>query len=64
MVLELLEAYHQQHNDVPARLLFFRDGVSEGELAAVQSKEIPQVPFGLHLHPLRSVSAQATSVPL
>ncbi|KAK9811129.1 hypothetical protein WJX73_005016 [Symbiochloris irregularis] len=43
MVLELLEAYHQQHNDVPARLLFFRDGVSEGELAAVQSKEIPQI---------------------
>ena len=43
MVEELLEAFDTKNGRLPDKLIFFRDGVSEGELAAVQTKEIPQV---------------------
>ena len=45
MVTELLTAFYNYSQNVPERLLFYRDGVSEGELAAVQSVEIPRVIF-------------------
>lgn len=45
MVVALLMAFYNTCQCQPEKLIFFRDGVSEGELAAVQSKEIPQVPI-------------------
>ena len=43
MVLELIKAFYQKNGIAPVKLIFFRDGVSEGEVGAVLSKEIPQV---------------------
>ena len=43
MVKDLLLSFYQKHKIAPQRLIFFRDGVSEGELATVQRLEIPQV---------------------
>ena len=46
MVKDLLRSFFLKHEIEPKRLIFFRDGVSEGELATVQRLEIPQVSAG------------------
>ncbi|KAG0149361.1 hypothetical protein CROQUDRAFT_653652 [Cronartium quercuum f. sp. fusiforme G11] len=37
----LLSKYHDRNNVLPKRIIFYRDGVSEGQFAQVISKEIP-----------------------
>ena len=46
MVKDLLLSFYLKQPVTPKRLIFFRDGVSEGELATVQRLEIPQVCAG------------------
>jgi hypothetical protein len=44
MVKDLLISYYKATNGKkPKRLLFYRDGVSEGQFAEVSRTEIPQV---------------------
>lgn len=45
MVKDLLISYYKSTGSKkPKRLLFYRDGVSEGQFAEVSRTEIPQVP--------------------
>jgi eukaryotic translation initiation factor 2C len=39
----LLEEYRLKNGNLPEILVFYRDGVSEGQFAEVQQMEIPQV---------------------
>lgn len=44
MVVELLTEYQKVNNNaLPENLIFFRDGVSEGQLAKVAATEIPNI---------------------
>lgn len=43
MVKELLKAFYQQTGQKPTRMLFYRDGVSEGQFKAVLEQEIKQI---------------------
>ncbi len=44
VIKELLMEFYQCNNKMkPERLIFYRDGVSEGQFEAVQRLEIPQV---------------------
>lgn len=40
MVTELLQTYHRRNNVLPARLIFYRDGVSEGQFDQVRDLEV------------------------
>ena len=42
-VHSLLLAWRDKNNCLPERLIFYRDGVSEGQFKTVQSLEIPQL---------------------
>lgn len=42
-VVQLLDAFYAKNQTTPEKVIVFRDGVSEGELPVVQSREIPQV---------------------
>lgn len=41
MVMELMKKYNQRTGTLPQRLLFYRDGVSEGQFPQVINQEIP-----------------------
>ncbi|KAF9181636.1 Eukaryotic translation initiation factor 2C [Haplosporangium sp. Z 11] len=43
LVHELLIAFHHQNNRYPARILFYRDGVSEGQYAEVMKTEVEAI---------------------
>lgn len=43
MVMNLLIKFYKTTKQKPARLIFFRDGVSEGQFANLQRFEVPQV---------------------
>ncbi|RAL67317.1 hypothetical protein DID88_008079 [Monilinia fructigena] len=43
MVEERLEAYHQYNGQLPAHILFYRDGVGETQYGMVFEEELPQV---------------------
>lgn len=43
MMVERLQAYRLKNNKFPSNVLFFRDGVSEGQFAQVKAKEVPQI---------------------
>ncbi|KAB8294275.1 hypothetical protein EYC80_009701 [Monilinia laxa] len=43
MVEERLEAYHQHNGQLPAHILFYRDGVGETQYGMVFEEEFPQV---------------------
>ncbi|THY25477.1 Piwi-domain-containing protein [Aureobasidium pullulans] len=43
MMVERLQAYRSKNDKLPNNILFFRDGVSEGQFAQVKAKEVPQV---------------------
>lgn len=62
IVKELLLAFYQFTNKKkPERLIFYRDGVSEGQFAEVQRLEIPQVSLtGLCAALLRPVPPHST----
>ena len=50
VIKELLMEFYQCNSKMkPERLVFYRDGVSEGQFEAVQRLEIPQVPRGAGL---------------
>ncbi|KAG0057713.1 Protein argonaute 10 [Gryganskiella cystojenkinii] len=48
LVYELLVAFHRQHKIYPARILFYRDGVSEGQYAEVLQTEVSAVKEACH----------------
>ncbi|KAG0048957.1 Eukaryotic translation initiation factor 2C [Gryganskiella cystojenkinii] len=43
MVTELLKTFYQTCGQKPARILFYRDGVSEGQFAAILASEVASV---------------------
>ena len=43
MTLEALKAYQKHNNKLPGRLLFYRDGVGEGQLEEVRENEIKAI---------------------
>ena len=43
MVKELLKAFYQSCGQKPERILFYRDGVSEGQFQEVQNREVQQI---------------------
>ncbi|KAG8683770.1 hypothetical protein FRC11_013096 [Ceratobasidium sp. 423] len=43
MMIERLNAYKAKNNALPSRILFFRDGVSEGQFLTVRDDELPKV---------------------
>ncbi|ORZ13829.1 Piwi domain-domain-containing protein [Lobosporangium transversale] len=43
MVMELLKTFYQSCGEKPERILFFRDGVSEGQFAEVLKIEVPAI---------------------
>lgn len=43
MVKDLLKSFYRASGKKPVRLIFYRDGVSEGQFAEVQRFEITQV---------------------
>jgi eukaryotic translation initiation factor 2C len=43
MMVERLNAFKAKNNALPQRVLFFRDGVSEGQFLTVQKEELPEV---------------------
>ncbi|SCZ91253.1 BZ3500_MvSof-1268-A1-R1_Chr1-2g01288 [Microbotryum saponariae] len=43
MMMELLRQFHSTNRVPPARLIFYRDGVSEGQFAQVLSSEVAQI---------------------
>ncbi|KAF9207103.1 eukaryotic translation initiation factor 2C, 2 [Haplosporangium sp. Z 27] len=43
MIIELLKTFYQTCGDKPARILFYRDGVSEGQFAEVLKTEIAAI---------------------
>ncbi|KAH7333964.1 Piwi domain-containing protein [Rhizoctonia solani] len=43
MVIERLNAFKAKNNLLPQRILFFRDGVSEGQFMTVRDDELPKV---------------------
>ena len=43
LVYELLATFYRQHHVYPHRILFYRDGVSEGQYAEVLEKEVSAV---------------------
>lgn len=38
-----LKAYHEVNGCLPERIVFYRDGVGDGQLSAVVETEIPQI---------------------
>ena len=55
MLKELLISYYKNTGSKkPKRLLFYRDGVSEGQFAEVMRTEVPQVPLSPTHNPSRS----------
>jgi hypothetical protein len=43
MMVERLNAFKAKNNVLPKRILFFRDGVSEGQFLTVRDDELPKV---------------------
>jgi len=43
MVTERLKAYHAKSGSLPKRIIFFRDGVSEGQFKHVLADELPKI---------------------
>ncbi|SCV71313.1 BQ2448_2901 [Microbotryum intermedium] len=43
MMMDLLRQFHSMNRVPPARLIFYRDGVSEGQFAQVLSSEVAQI---------------------
>lgn len=43
MMIERLNAFKTKNNALPQRILFFRDGVSEGQFETVRDDELPKV---------------------
>ncbi|KAK6341532.1 hypothetical protein TWF696_008604 [Orbilia brochopaga] len=43
MVVERLAEYYRTNNNVPEKILFYRDGVSEGQYDQVLALEVPQI---------------------
>lgn len=43
MVIECVEAYKAQNKKLPKRILFYRDGVGEGQIQAVKEVEIAKI---------------------
>ncbi|KAF8699513.1 PAZ protein, partial [Rhizoctonia solani] len=43
MMIERLIAYRTKNNTLPRRIIFFRDGVSEGQFYTVRDDELPKV---------------------
>lgn len=43
MVVELLRAFHRETRQKPERIIFYRDGVSEGQFAYVQDMEVKAI---------------------
>lgn len=46
LVQERLEAYREASRELPKRIVFFRDGVSEGQFVTVVSDELPKIREG------------------
>lgn len=43
MMVERLTAFRERNKVLPQRILFFRDGVSEGQFLTVRNDELPKV---------------------
>jgi len=43
MLAERLHSYHNASKTLPRRIIFYRDGVSESQYAAVMEQELPQI---------------------
>lgn len=43
MMIERLEEYYKRQNKYPAKVIVFRDGVSEGQFDLVLAQELPQI---------------------
>lgn len=43
MMVERLQAYHRHNSRLPDNILFFRDGVREGQFSHVKTRELPQI---------------------
>lgn len=50
MVKMALGGFGQMNRVAPHRIIFFRDGVSEGEYAQVEKEEIPAIKSASRLH--------------
>lgn len=49
MVKNLLKKFYHSTGQKPSRIVFYRDGVSEGQFPIVQKFEIPQVTCWHHM---------------
>jgi eukaryotic translation initiation factor 2C len=43
MVIDLLKAFRSKNNRLPQRILFYRDGVSEGQFRKVMDEEVTKL---------------------
>jgi len=43
MIRDLLASYQKHNNEYPSKIIFYRDGVSEGQFEEVMSKEVSQL---------------------
>ena len=43
LILDALMKYHQINKKLPERIIVYRDGVGDGQLASVVQQEIPQM---------------------
>lgn len=41
--LDALKAFFMQNNNMPERIVIYRDGVGDGQLQAVYEHELPQI---------------------
>ena len=52
MAIPLLKKYYKKNKRKPERIVFYRDGVSEGQYAEVCKKEVRALKSELSLQPL------------
>ncbi|KAJ3279495.1 Eukaryotic translation initiation factor 2C, partial [Borealophlyctis nickersoniae] len=48
MVVELLKAFYEENRRLPELLLYYRDGVSDGQFANVQAQEVSDIALACH----------------